>query len=80
MHWNLTVITVYDTSQWRAQFDCDTFLRKSKEIVKFPIFTNFDRKLRKTELEKFEKVKNIKVALEPHRRNGGNTILIMTLF
>jgi hypothetical protein len=30
----------------------------------------FDRKLRKIELENFEKVKNIKVAQESHRRNG----------
>ena len=33
-------------------------------------FRIFNRKLRKIELEKFEKVKNIKVALEPYRRNG----------
>jgi hypothetical protein len=65
VHWNLTVVTVYDTSRWCAWFDHDAFLGKSfKKIVKIANFADFDRKLRKIEQEKFEKVKNIKVALE----------------
>jgi DNA/RNA endonuclease G (NUC1) len=70
LHWKLTVVTVHDTSHWHAQFDHDTFLRKSKKNVKNHNFRDFDRKLRKIEQEKFEKVKKIKVALEPHRCNG----------
>ena len=69
MHWNFTVVTVYDTSHWHAQFDRDTFLRKSKKNGKNHNFWDFDRKLRKIELENFEKVKSIKVAQESHRHN-----------
>ena len=43
------------------------FCVKVKKMIKNAIF---NRKLRKIEQEKFEKVKNIKVALKTHRRNG----------
>ena len=46
------------------------FCAKVKKLVKIAIFADFDCKLRKIKLDKIEKVKNIKVALEPHRQNG----------
>ena len=46
------------------------FCAKVKKIEKNHNFRDFNRKLRKIELEKCEKVKNIKYAQEPHDRNG----------
>jgi hypothetical protein len=46
------------------------FCTKVKKLVKITIFADFDRKLCKINLEKIENVKNIKVALKPHRQNG----------
>jgi hypothetical protein len=42
----------------------------AKKNKKYPCSPIFNHKLRKIELEKLEKVKNIKVALEPQGRNG----------
>ena len=46
------------------------YCAKVKKWQKLQFLPILNRKLYKIKQEKFEKVKNIKVSLEPHRRNG----------